>query len=112
VDVNQNMSLFGERVRRRWVGGTTDQEPRLFKIAFHEKILPTANKFNSYFRQIKISPPSGTSSGNGLTCNKTLLRGPAMLFSEINYKNGTNPTPFSTLAWYWYYFCILFVLFE
>jgi hypothetical protein len=30
--------------------------------------------------------------------------------AEINYKkfNGTNPTPLSTLAWYWYYFCNLF----
>jgi hypothetical protein len=28
--------------------------------------------------------------------------------SEINYKYGTNPTHFSTLPWYWYYFCNLF----
>jgi hypothetical protein len=36
----------------------------------------------------------------------------SMVLGEITQMvpipNGTNPTPFSTFAWYWYYFCNLF----
>jgi hypothetical protein len=36
------------------------------KYRFTRKILPSTNTFNSYLRQIKVSPPSGTPTENGL----------------------------------------------